>query len=161
MADQVAVMQGGRLEQIAPAAEIYRKPINRFVAGFIGASNFLPARIEQRYPDGGARLVTPSGLLLEAAQCDVPGERAVVTVRPEAISLQPAGAEPGANRVAAQVTQVVYRGYMLHYSLRLADGAEMIVWRQTQGEGAEQVYPVGAQVGLCWQAQSNHVIADA
>ncbi|CPR19241.1 ABC transporter ATP-binding protein [Brenneria goodwinii] len=163
MADQIAVMQGGKLEQIAPAAEIYRKPVNRFVAGFIGASNFLPARIEQRRQDGSARLVTPAGLQLDATQCAVSGERAVVTVRPEAIALRPltdGAAVAEINCVAATVTQVVYRGYMLHYTLRLSGGEEMIAWRQAQGESADQIYPVGSAVCLSWSAESNHLIAD-
>ncbi|PWC21876.1 polyamine ABC transporter ATP-binding protein [Brenneria roseae subsp. roseae] len=161
MADKIAVMHNGRLEQIAPAAEIYQRPVNHFVAGFIGASNFLPARIEQRH-QSGTRLVTPSGLALDVTQCEMPAEQVMVTVRPEAISIRPLSDEAhvsGVNCAKAEVTQVVYRGYMLHYTLRLEGGEEMIAWRQTQGENAGGIYPVGTKVRLDWHTESNHVIA--
>ncbi len=161
MADQIAVMQGGRLEQVAPAAEIYQKPATEFVAGFIGASNFLSARVVQRQADS-VQLVSTSGVNLSVADCPSAATSVTVTIRPEAIRLSPlTGSAPAAgyNCVTAHISQVVYRGFMLHYSLKLAGGEEMMVWQQTNGNGTLPTFGVGEPVLLQWEMASNHVIA--
>ncbi len=162
MADQIAVMRDGNLEQIAPAGEIYQKPLTRFVAGFIGASNFFEATVEERR-GRSARLVTGSGVRLDVDDMGaVQGDKVVVTVRPEAVSVSPLAADstesPG-NSTTARVEQVVYRGFMLHYYLRLDNGEPMIAYRQTQTEGfTNAVSAAGDRVRLSWTSDSNHVI---
>ncbi|MFB9949038.1 ABC transporter ATP-binding protein [Rhizobium puerariae] len=162
MADQIAVMHSGRLEQIAPAGEIYQKPTTRFVAGFIGASNFFEASVQQR-SGRSARLVTASGLLLDVEDTGtIQGDKVVVTVRPEAVSVSPLAGDAGesrANSTPALVEQVVYRGFMLHYYLRLDNGDRMIAYRQTQTEGfGNAVSSAGDRVRLSWHGDSNHLI---
>ncbi|MFS2224242.1 ABC transporter ATP-binding protein [Pantoea sp. B65] len=161
MADQIAVMQGGRLEQVASAAEIYQRPATEFVAGFIGASNFLSARVLQRQPDS-VQLISTSGVNLSVAYCPPAQESVTVTIRPEAIRLSPLTGNaltPAYNAVSARITQVVYRGFMLHYTLQLEGGEEMMVWQQTHGNAALPVFGVGDPVLLQWDMESNHVIA--
>ncbi|WP_454701670.1 ABC transporter ATP-binding protein [Agrobacterium burrii] len=162
MADQIAVMRDGNLEQIAPAGEIYQKPLTRFVAGFIGASNFFEASVKERN-GRAARLVTGSGVRLDVDDMGaVQGEKVVVTVRPEAVSVSPLvadGGESPGNSTTARVEQVVYRGFMLHYYLRLDNGEPMIAYRQTQMEGfTNAVSAAGDRVRLSWTSDSNHVI---
>lgn len=162
MADQIAVMRDGNLEQIAPAGEIYRKPLTRFVAGFIGASNFFEASVAERN-GRSARLVTGSGVRLDVEDMGaVQGDKVVVTVRPEAISVSPLAVDTGentGNSTTARVEQVVYRGFMLHYYLRLDNGEPMIAYRQTQTEGfTNAVSAAGDRVRLSWTSDSNHVI---
>ncbi|MBB4402053.1 MULTISPECIES: ABC transporter ATP-binding protein [Rhizobium/Agrobacterium group] len=162
MADQIAVMRDGNLEQIAPASEIYQKPLTRFVAGFIGASNFFEASVAERN-GRSARLVTGSGVRLDVEDMGaVQGDKVVVTVRPEAISVSPLAVDTGenaSNSTTARVEQVVYRGFMLHYYLRLDNGEPMIAYRQTQTEGfTNAVSAAGDRVRLSWTSDSNHVI---
>jgi len=60
LADQIAIMRGGRLEQLGSPAEVYQAPASRFVAGFIGVSNFFRGRVDRR--DGQAvRVTVPNG----------------------------------------------------------------------------------------------------
>ena len=162
MADQIAVMNQGNLEQIAAAGEIYQKPRTRFVAGFIGASNFFEATVRARN-GRSATLSTSSGVMLDVDDMgSVQGDKVVVTVRPEAVSVSPLtgdAAERSANSTVARVEQVVYRGFMLHYYLRLDNGEPMIAYRQTQSEGfTSAVSAAGDRVRLSWNNDSNHVI---
>ncbi len=162
MADQIAVMHKGNLEQIAPAGEIYRKPKTRFVAGFIGASNFFEATVTARNGHA-AQLATTSGVSLQVEDMgSVQGDKVIVTVRPEAVTVAPLvgeGQAVGPNAAIATVEQVVYRGFMLHYYLRLAGGEPMIAYRQTQAEGfGNVVSAAGDRVLLSWAGDANHVI---
>lgn len=160
MADQIAVMRNGKLEQIASAGDVYQKPATRFVAGFIGASNFFEATVSERNGQG-ARMTTTSGLVLDVEDTGgVRDDKVVVTVRPEAVSVSPLGVDDkGSNTASAVVEQVVYRGFMLHYYLRLDSGEEMIAYRQTQTEGfGSAVSAAGDRVRLSWHGDSNHVI---
>ncbi|RWR10228.1 ABC transporter ATP-binding protein [Paenirhodobacter populi] len=160
MADQIAVMRAGQMEQIASATEIYQRPATQFVAGFIGASNFFEAEEVSR--DGRrAQLVTTSGIPLDVTNMRLVTKRVMVTIRPEAITVRPLGTEDpvaAPNTAVAVVEQVVYRGFMLHYYLRMDDGTEVIAYRQTQTEGWGPVSAVGDRVRISWDADSNHVV---
>lgn len=160
MADQIAVMNGGRLEQIASAADIYQKPATRFVAGFIGASNFFTGRVESRQ-DGGAQLVTESGIVLPMSAGSLVQDAVTITVRPEAIAVQPlqTGTQPLAAAVPANVEQVVYRGFIHHYYLRLDSGEQVIAYRQSQTDHPGGECAMGDRVQLSWNAASNHVVS--
>lgn len=164
MADQIAVMHQGKLEQIAPAGEIYQKPATRFVAGFIGASNFFEASVKER-SNQFVRLTTPIGIELEVANSDeFQNNDVIVTVRPEAVSVSPyeEGGDPRPNSTIALVDQVVYRGFMLHYYLRLENGEQMIAYRQSQAEGfGSEASVAGDRVRLSWSRDSNHIIQNA
>jgi putative spermidine/putrescine transport system ATP-binding protein len=160
MADQIAVMRAGMMEQIAPTGVIYQQPATKFVAGFLGASNFFEATEVSR--DGrSAKLMTSSGIALEVSNMRLIDKRVMVTLRPEAVLVQPLSTGDdvyGVNATIATVEQVVNRGFILHYFLRLTDGSEMIAYRQTQTEGLGEVASVGQKVRLSWRADSNHII---
>jgi ABC-type Fe3+/spermidine/putrescine transport system ATPase subunit len=160
MADQIAVMNGGRLEQIASAADIYQKPATRFVAGFIGASNFFTGRVEPR-ADGAAQLVTASGVVVPMVPGTVAHNDVTITVRPESINVQPLGTPSGllSDAVQANVEQVVYRGYIHHYYLRLDSGEQVIAYRQSQADHPGGDCAAGDRVQLSWNAASNHVVS--
>lgn len=158
MADQIAVMQGGKLEQVASATQIYQKPATAFVAGFIGASNFLSAQVIQ-HNGGRSELQTEGGVRL-LVEGELQG-KATVTVRPEAVRLSPLDRPLDAatcNATAAEVTQVVYRGFMLHYNLRLPNGDTLMAWKQTQAEAEPMSFAPGDRVLAQWASESNHVV---
>ncbi|HZW46927.1 MAG TPA: TOBE domain-containing protein, partial [Microvirga sp.] len=89
MADKIVVMHDGIVEQIGAPLELYDRPANRFVAGFIGspAMNFIDGRLEQ------AGLVLPSGavLPLEAQPSAAPSSKLTYGIRPEHLQIAPAG----------------------------------------------------------------------
>jgi len=123
MADTIAVMRDGRIDQVGTPTELYDRPRTAFVAGFIGSQNFFAGRV-----DGPGRLAADSGIAIDAEQsanAPAPGARALAAIRPEYLTLsarEPAGA---ANKVAAQVIAIVMLGDALEYVLRLASGEEL------------------------------------
>jgi putrescine transport system ATP-binding protein len=116
LADRIAVMRAGRVEQIGSPADIYERPATRFVAGFVGETNMIEGRVER---DGGAWLVAPFGRIA-LAQCPLAhGARATLCVRPERIGLAHAQADaPGS--VAGVIEDFVFRGETTLLRVRLA-----------------------------------------
>lgn len=116
MSDRIAVMSGGRIQQIATPRELYDQPANRFVASFIGESNFLEARCDQ------GRLVLPQATgPLPVTHPDGP---VTLMVRPEHVALGP-GSAAGLT-IAARVERLVYFGTDTHVHLTLAGGARLV-----------------------------------
>jgi putative spermidine/putrescine transport system ATP-binding protein len=88
MADIVIVMEGGRIRQMGTPMEIYRNPVDAFVAGFIGSSNLLPARLI----DGGTLEVSGRRIALtEDDRVNCPPGDALLAIRPEDVRLDPEG----------------------------------------------------------------------
>jgi spermidine/putrescine transport system ATP-binding protein len=147
MSDRIGVMSSGKLLQVGPPREIYNRPLNRFVADFIGETNFLPARAE----GGVLRLLT--GELLGEGE----GQGAVsVAIRPEQIRLT-APAEPGA--IPATVEGATYLGTDSHVHLRLSDGTPVVARVQSNPSG-DSALPTGANVGLRPAPGAVQVLAD-
>jgi spermidine/putrescine ABC transporter ATP-binding subunit len=162
LADRIVIMRAGRLEQIGTPQQIYSRPVSRFVAGFIGASNFLRGRIAGR--DGGTTIVAlPGGARLTVpTAANVVGE-VLVAVRPEAISVHPLGEDGAApNGTPAVIEQIIYRGSLTHLYLRLTDGEPLLAFHQNRaGERAPPELAVGAQVMARWTEENNHLVNDS
>jgi spermidine/putrescine transport system ATP-binding protein len=150
MSDRIGVMNAGRLLQVGPPREIYNRPVNRFVADFIGETNFLAGRVE-----GGA-LRLGSGEVLALPGLPGEGSRVTVAVRPEQVRIVAAG-EPGA--LAATLTDAVYFGTDTHCHLALADGSEVIARVQSPPSGDIGLSP-GARVGLRFAEGAVQVLGD-
>ena len=109
MSDTVAVMNHGRVEQEAPPMEIYRSPRERFVANFIGLTNFLEGRVTRLGQPG--EVETASGAL----KCLLPegaaaGDAVLIVIRPEDITLAAAGAGQSGNVLEGKVEAVIFMG---------------------------------------------------
>jgi putative spermidine/putrescine transport system ATP-binding protein len=162
MADRIVIMRDGHLEQVGTPSEVYQRPVSRFVAGFLGISNFFRGRVE-RYAEGVLSVTVAGGLRL-SVPCDGPiSEDVTIALRPERIRIVPlAPPDDGVdapNCVSATVEEVVYRGFVRHYYLRLPNRERLIAFAQDQS-GAASVQP-GAQVCASWDAAGNHVIREA
>jgi putative spermidine/putrescine transport system ATP-binding protein len=97
MSDRMAVMNAGRVEQVAPPAEVYDRPGTAFVAGFVGTTNRLSGRVEAR--DGAGyriRLDAGASVAVESARGFDVGARVVVCARPEQLELRAGGDAPDA-----------------------------------------------------------------
>ena len=118
IADRLAILDQGVIQQLGRPQDVYRRPVSRFVAGFIGESNFLPAtvraiaagRIEL---DAGIGTIISAG---EAAGPVAPGDRVTISLRPEAIHV---GAAPAdiANAFTADLRESVYLGEMAQHTV--------------------------------------------
>lgn len=126
MSDRIGVMSAGRIRQIGTPRDIYTRPVNRFVASFIGESNFLSGAVET----GGVRL--SCGDLVDAAGTEGRSGKVTLAVRPEQVRLTRAG-EPGA--LPATITDWVYFGTDTHCHLALSDGTEVVARLQSPATG--------------------------
>jgi spermidine/putrescine transport system ATP-binding protein len=116
MSDRLAVMHGGRIQQLGSPREVYEEPATAFVADFLGVSNLMSGTCD------GAGRVTVDGLVLEARQGGMPASGAVrVTIRPERVEIQP-GAEEGPNRLRCTVSELVYLGPTTQVIVRTPGG---------------------------------------
>jgi ABC-type sugar transport system ATPase subunit len=149
LGQRVAVLHRGRLQQLATPRELYRRPANLFVAGFIGSPpmNLLPARVEAG-AGGGARLcVAGQGLPLPAALAAPAAGEASLTagVRPEALRL---GAPDAAGALRARVLHLEYLGHevLVHLALGPDGGADAprLVARLAEAGALAAGDPVGA-----------------
>jgi putrescine transport system ATP-binding protein len=122
LADRIAVMRAGRVEQIASPREIYERPATRFVAGFVGETNFIDGVVGT---DGA--FDTVFGRLSRARHDLSPGARATLSVRPESI-----GVVSGSDGVAGRVEDFVFRG---DYSLLRVRVAPEVVLRVAATDG--------------------------
>ena len=157
MSDRIAVMRDGHVLQVGAPREIYDQPANRFVASFIGETNFLSATSEG-ITDTGIRLKIEGALSVETdlpEGVDPNGELTVV-VRPEHIDLRDQGAP---DTLAATLTNVVYFGTDTHYHLQLASGQYLIARRQNAAGTADRV-EIGAPVGVAFSPSAARLLRD-
>jgi spermidine/putrescine transport system ATP-binding protein len=152
MADTVAVMNAGRIEQLGAPAELYERPATTFAANFLGQSNLLGARIVDR--DGALSVADCSGQRIAVSTDRVPAsaEPALfVGVRPEKINLRAAGSEreAGENRLTGGVVEdASFTGVSTQYLVRLPWGQPVVVFAQNLGLGER--FPSGTVVDLAW-----------
>ncbi|MFF3750747.1 ABC transporter ATP-binding protein [Streptomyces sp. NPDC002018] len=155
MADTVAVMNAGRVEQLGSPADLYENPDTTFVANFLGTSNLIEAEVAGT--NGGDVVVTAGGakLRLPSDRCSAPttgGGRLLVGVRPEKISLahaDDAGTIPeGRNRVTGRIADSSFIGVSTQYVIDSPVGPGLEVYAQNI-ERDGRLGP-GAEVVLHW-----------
>ncbi len=158
LSDRIAIMNNGVIEQIGSPREIYENPATRFVASFIGTSNFFEGTVTRR--EGGGFLVAAAdGVTLVVDGVPPADGRATVALRPEAVRIIPAtAAAPGPNQAATVVEQVVYHGVNTHYYLRRA-GAEPLIAVRQNDDGHDTIEP-GTAVIASWEAARNRLVRD-
>ena len=154
MADRIAVMNEGRIEQIGTAEEIYSRPRTPFVASFIGLCNFLPGEVVGAE---GSRLTFRSGGLTVTMVPDgtpyAPGTRGTLAVRPEVIRIVTAGERlpDGANAVAGKIREVTYLGASRQFRVALDTGPELVVSAQNTGGPSVRA---GEPVMVAWAPEA-------
>jgi putative spermidine/putrescine transport system ATP-binding protein len=145
MADRVAVMNGGVLQQIGTPSEIYQRPRNRFVASFVGESNILDGVAQQGHlvVDGRYRVALPT-------EGPSDGAAATISVRPEAVSLQPLGEHRNGWPTGTVVTKL-YGGASVRYVVELETGRRVVA---DLAAGLDPANP-GDTVGVIWPSESS------
>ncbi|RZU44768.1 spermidine/putrescine transport system ATP-binding protein [Streptomyces sp. BK022] len=155
MADTVAVMNAGRVEQLGSPTELYENPGTTFVANFLGTSNLIEAEVDSR---SGGDIVLRAGdgkLLLPEARCSAPapaGGKLLVGIRPEKIALthaDDAGSVPeGRNRLTGTVADAGFIGVSTQYVIDSPVAGALAVYAQNV-ERDTRLVP-GAEVVLHW-----------
>lgn len=151
MADTVAVMNAGRIEQLGHPADVYETPHTVFVANFLGQSNLI---VGSRFQEGPVVGVGSHGVrfTMPAHRNFAPGLDVVVGVRPEKMGVLDLADEhlipAGNNTLHGQVTDVSYTGVSTQYLVRTAWGQEVIAFEQNSIVGDRCA--VGDPVVLHW-----------
>ncbi|ESZ78185.1 ABC transporter ATP-binding protein [Mesorhizobium sp. L103C105A0] len=157
MSDRIAVMSSGKILQVGSPRDIYDRPAERFVADFIGESNFLKADVVSA-TGGRATVKLPSGVEIPASLPEgfSPRGKVTIVVRPEHAQL--GTASPSAS-LSGTVENIVYLGTDTHFHLRLAGGEPFIVRRQNS-RGAGDGFVQGGQIGITIGNDAAQVLKD-
>ena len=160
MSDRIAVMNRGRVEQVADPEGVYERPATTFVAGFIGVSNLMPATVSS---NGEVRL--DQGPICPAPTDGLgPGERCYAVVRPEKLRIEaPGGASSnGLLRIDGTVESSLYLGTATQIVVDLGEDVRMTVLVPNASEAERQHLPGGgARVALAWEPQHMHVVRES
>ncbi len=150
MSDRIGVMSAGKIQQIGAPRDIYTRPVNRFVASFIGETNFLSGQIVAN----GVRLDSGDVVAAEGTTGHVGA--VTVAVRPEQVRLVAAN-EPGS--VPATIDSWVYFGTDTHCHLKLSDGTEVVARLQSPATGDVGLQR-GQPVGLRFAEGAAQIVGD-
>jgi spermidine/putrescine transport system ATP-binding protein len=157
MSDRIAVMSNGKIEQVAPPAEIYEHPSTVFVADFLGVSNLMTADASGSDMTGRCKVrIADFELYAGRGEADVTGSTKV-TIRPERVRLEAPGTT-GENRIPGTVQRWVYLGNAVQLIVGLVTGAKIQVLVQNTGE--EIPWREGAEVTAHLPATALRVLRD-
>jgi len=149
MSERIAVMNEGHVLQVDAPEAIYERPADRFVADFIGETNFLVGRVSEIR--AGEATVLIDGVLAVRAPATagvVTGQRVTVVVRPEKMSLHATPPDPLA--LPGRVEEVVYIGTDTRYLMRLTEETIVVVREQNLGATAAVRFCEGEPVYVSW-----------
>jgi len=121
ISDRVAVMRAGRIEQLSSPTELYLRPVNRFVAGFVGEANLLPGEVRH------GEVQTLVGRFRAVGDTLADGSRAEVLLRPEQLHMLPVDklSSPPREEAVLHVVRRVFHGSEVHHVLRSQSGMEL------------------------------------
>lgn len=153
MADTIAVLNKGKVEQMGAPVDLYENPRTAFVAGFLGQTNLLSVNVVSR--DGDVVKVDFHGvqLAMPAARLDATGTAVEAGVRPEKLQIADRGQAPdGMNTIDGTIIDASFIGVSTQYLVRsLADPEEeLTVFSQNS---AKELRRVGDQVSLYWHPE--------
>lgn len=158
MSDRVAVMQRGRIAQVATPWEIYNRPKTRFVCTFLGDANIIEGTVERK-EEGGA-VIRAGGFSLTVADDHGQlraGDRALLGLRPENIEIARNNARTADNAIPAVVTDVIFKGSNVTYYLRAGEHEILVLslpWM------SERLHTEGEQVQLLCSKSSILILDD-
>jgi spermidine/putrescine transport system ATP-binding protein len=154
MADTIAVMNAGVIEQMGSPSDLYENPATTFVANFLGQSNLIAGKIIGR--DGGVVKVEMQGTIvsIQAERAHSDSGDGWVGIRPEKVLIAPTGQPidaPGNHMTGAHITDVSFVGVSTQYLVRMPWGQELMAFEQNTG--VRGIIPVGTQVDVSWRPE--------
>ena len=155
MADRLAVMNSGKIQQVGTPEQIYRNPRTSYVASFIGETNLLAGKVNEVLGGGVVSVVTDAGELRGRITDDewvpVAGEQAHASIRPEAVRIS-----VGKGELQGTVTETMYLGDTIQYRVRLVEGKEM----QVSEVNPRMVLKEGTVAGLEFESEDVVILRD-
>jgi spermidine/putrescine transport system ATP-binding protein len=160
MSDRIAVMNEGRIEQCADPEDVYERPATTFVAGFIGVSNLLPAKVE-----GGDRVKIGDGPTVPTPDATRfgPGDLLHAVIRPEKLRVSRPGEGPdGLPGIEGMVESSLFIGTATQLGVRVADGSLLTALVPNASEAEREHLPgAGARVHLAWEPEHMHLVTES
>jgi spermidine/putrescine transport system ATP-binding protein len=159
MSDRICIMRGGRIVQIGSPRELYDRPASRYVADFVGKSNFFPGRVTA-VATGRTELAGAGGHLIAGpAPVEIAlGQTATASLRPEQIALYRKSAS--SNALPVTVVNRIFLGEHTEYLVRNADLGEFLVLVSRQSEAAEGAFEPGDVAFATWSDGAALILAD-
>jgi len=152
LSDRIVVMNNGQIEQIGTPEEIYRWPVSRFVADFIGRANFLPATVQTSREKEATVTLLGRTVTVSASAPLPPGTIGTAVLRPEALLLED---DPTLEQVV--VEQTMYLGSTVEYIVRLGEQRLIVVDADPR---PGRVFREGATAGLSFEPETVHLLAE-
>ena len=150
MADTIAVMNKGKIEQMGTPEELYDSPKTAFVANFLGQSNLIPGEVSGN--DGNNLIVDLFGtkVAVPKARSSAHGSSVLVGIRPEKFRISPEGKNVSGNVLTGgKVSDVSYIGVSTQYQVEMPWGKELMVFEQNDDN--EEMLRKGQPVTLSWE----------
>lgn len=159
MSDRIAVMDKGIALQVGEPEEIYERPANKFVADFIGETNFIDAVVCAQQGDVVDLEIPESGTVhIQSTRNFTNGQKVSVAVRPEKLRLN-VQIENG-NNLSGTVEDIVYIGTDTHYGIRLRGGQKVRIREQNVTSGHKSIAKVGEEVQVAFTHTSPRVLTE-
>jgi putative spermidine/putrescine transport system ATP-binding protein len=156
LSDRIAVMNGGRLEQLGPSEAIYREPATRFVADFLGDANLIQGVLERS--GGAAVLKTASGRSIPVGRAPdaLVGTSCAIVLKSEAVELERVPDQPG-DALTGVVHLGVFEGGARYYEVDVAElGMRFKLSRPASGQ--PESFEIGDRVALQWDVSDAHLV---
>lgn len=154
MSDEIAILSEGRLVQMGSPTALYERPATRFVAGFLGQSNFISGKVEQATRDGFAYRAGPV-LLRQSGGEQREGDAVTVTIRPEKIRILGTG-EVADNMLEGRIASFSYHGGHFHLQLDVEHVGRIVLdaptWRR-------ETPSIGQPISVGWDADASVAVA--
>jgi len=159
MADRLVVMSEGSVRQVGSQRDLYERPADRFVAGFVGRSTFLEGALEApgRFRTDGGLVIACTGDGASKGTGDGRG-RAVLSVRPERVAVGPSPNTGLDNSLSGTVEFVSYLGALIDIHVRLSPNDRMVA--QIANRDGAFVPEVGQPIHVGWPASAGQVFKE-
>lgn len=154
MADTIAVMNAGVIEQMGAPDDLYENPSTTFVANFLGQSNLIEGQIKSRSGDLATVHMHGIDVSVPTARTHADGDRGWIGIRPEKVLIGDEGEAldaPGNTVPGGVVTDVSFVGVSTQYLVRMPWGQELQVFEQNTGR--RRIFRVGDKVELSWRPE--------
>jgi len=159
MSDRIAVMSKGKALQIGLPEEIYERPADKFVADFIGETNFLDGIVKgQNASIVEIDLTRTETVHIQSSRTFTNGQQVSVAVRPEKLSLNKEIKD--GNNIKGRVEDIIYIGTDTHYGVRFLGGQKARVREQNLSQSQKEIARVGDEVTVSFTRTSPRILTE-
>ncbi|PKN85351.1 MAG: spermidine/putrescine ABC transporter ATP-binding protein [Chloroflexi bacterium HGW-Chloroflexi-8] len=160
MSDRIAVMSGGNILQVDTPVNIYDRPTTRFVADFVGETNFLTAKIQSIVPGETVKLAIGSDLVDVRHRTNGihAGDIVTVAIRPEKLALIPN--PQNVEQISATISEITFLGTDTRYLVTIPSGEKAAIRVQNTGKNKQPTYHIGEQVKISYEMDDAQILTN-